>query len=119
MAKLTAEAKKIIDGADSALVSTASRNGKSRVQVKGAFRVVDDSRLAFIDLDSPRTMANLRDYPRLSALVFDADSGKSCRMEGKAELIVKGEVYDSVVAEVGKLKNPYLVLVTLVEIEVF
>ncbi|MGD9116574.1 MAG: pyridoxamine 5'-phosphate oxidase family protein [Dehalococcoidia bacterium] len=119
MAKLTEEAKKIIAGGGLATISTASRNGKSRVRVKGTFHVVDDSRLAFINLDSSRTMANLRDYPRLSAVVFDADSGRSCRIEGKTDVIVKGEVFDSVVAEVGKLKVPYLVLLKILEVEVY
>jgi len=119
MAKLTEEVRKIIDEAGPALIATSSKNGKSHVQVKGSFRILDDERLVFVDIDSPRTTANLRDNPQLSALVFDTDTGRSCRIWGKAEIINKGELFDSVVAELGKKKVGHLVLVTVGEVEVF
>lgn len=120
MAKLTKEARRIIAEAGPALIATSSKNGKSHVQVKGSFRVLDDEHLVLIDIDSPRTIANLRDNPQLSALVFEPDMGKSCRIWGKAEIINKGELFDSVAAEFGgKMKMRQLVLVTVGEVEVF
>jgi predicted pyridoxine 5'-phosphate oxidase superfamily flavin-nucleotide-binding protein len=120
MAKLTEEAKRIIAEAGPALIATSSKNGKSHVHVKGSFRIIDDERLVFVDIDSPRTMANLRDNPQLSTLVFDPETGKSCRVWGKAEIITKGELFNSVAAEFGgKMKVPYLILVTVGEVEVF
>jgi len=119
MAKLTEEAKRIITETGPALIATSSKNGKSHVQVKGSFRILDDEHLVFVDIDSPRTTANLRDNPQLSALVFDPDTGKSCRVWGKAEIINKGELFDSVVAELSKKKVGHLVLVTVGEVEVF
>jgi len=119
MVRLTEEAKRIIAEAGPALIATSSKNGKSHVQVKGSFRILDDERLVFVDIDSPRTMANLRDNPQLSTLVFDPDSGKSCRVWGKAEIITKGELFDSMAEEFGKKKMRHLVLVTVGEVEVF
>jgi predicted pyridoxine 5'-phosphate oxidase superfamily flavin-nucleotide-binding protein len=121
MAKLTEEARKIIAEAGPAFIATSSKNGKSHVQVKGSIRVLDDRRIVFVDIDSPRAMANLRDNPQLSTLVFDPDTGRSCRIWGKAEIINKGEIFDSVAAEFekGKMKVRHLVLVTVGEVEVF
>ena len=117
-AKLTGEVKKIIAEAAPALIATSSMNGKSHVQVKGSFRVIDDETLVFIDIDSPRTMANLRDNPQLSTLVFDPESGKSCRVWGKTEILSKGELFDSVVADLGK-KLKYVIQLKVGEVEVF
>jgi predicted pyridoxine 5'-phosphate oxidase superfamily flavin-nucleotide-binding protein len=119
MAKLTKEAKKIIAEAGPALVATSSRNGKSHVQIKGSFRILDDEHIIFVDIDSPRALNNLRDNPQLSTLVFEPETGKSCRIWGKAEILTKGEIFDSVMAELGKTKVRQLVLVTVGEVEVF
>jgi len=120
MAKLTEEAKKIIAEAGPALIATSSKNGKSHVQVKGSFRIIDDGTLVFVDIDSPRTMANLRDNPQLSTMVFDPEAGQSCRIWGKAEIITKGELYDSIKEELAdKMKVRHLVLMKVGEVEVF
>jgi predicted pyridoxine 5'-phosphate oxidase superfamily flavin-nucleotide-binding protein len=117
---LTAEAKKIIAEAGPALIATSSKNGKSHVQIKGSFRIVDDGTLVFVDIDSPRTMANLIDNPQLSTMVFDPEAGKSCRIWGKAEIITKGELFDSIKEELAdKMKVRHLVLMKIGEVEVF
>ncbi len=118
MAKLTEEAKRIIAEASPALIATSSMNGKSHVSIKGSFRVLDDERIIFVDIDSPRTMANLRDNPQLSTLVFEPTTGRRCRIWGKTEILTKGEIFDSVVAETGK-KAKRMVLVTVGEVETF
>jgi pyridoxine/pyridoxamine 5'-phosphate oxidase len=119
MAELTEEAKRIIEEAGPALIATSSKNGKSHVQVKGLFRILDDEHVFFIDIDSPRTVADLRDNPQLSALVFDPDTGRSCRVWGKTEIFNQGELFDSVAAEFARQKVRHVVLVTVGEVEVF
>lgn len=118
MAKLTEEAKKIIAEASPALIATSSMNGKSHVSIKGSLHVLDNERIIFVDIDSPRTMANLRDNPQLSALVLEPTTGKRCRIWGKAEILTKGEIFNYVMAETGK-KAKRLVLVNVGEVEVF
>ena len=117
-AKLTGEVKKIIAEAAPALIATSSMNGKSHVQVKGSFRIIDDENLVFIDIDSPRTMANLKDNPQLSTLVFDPETGRTCRVWGKVEILNKGELFNSMVAELGK-KLKYVIHLKVGEVEVF
>jgi hypothetical protein len=104
MAKLSDEAKKLIGELAPALVATASKNRKPNVSVKGSFRVLDDEHVIFADIASPRTMANLRENPQLSAIVFDRATRKGCRIWGKAEILDSGDLFDAISAEFAKMK---------------
>ena len=121
MAKLTEEAKKIIAEFGPALVATASKEGKPDVSVKGSFRVLDDEHVIFADIASPRTMANLRENPQLSAIIFDPSTRKGCRMWGKAEILDSGDLFDSMSAEAAamRMKVKHLVKVAVEEVVTF
>ena len=100
MAKLSEEAKKAIGELGPALVATTSKDGKPNVAPKGSFRVLDDEHVIFADIASPRTTANLRENPQLSAIVFDAATHKGCRIWGKAvEILDSGNLFDTISAE--------------------
>jgi len=99
MAKLSEEAKKIIGEVTPALIATASKEGKPSVSVKGSFRVLDDEHVAFVEGGRLYTLANLRENPQLSAIVFDPSTGKGCRIWGKAEILESGNLFDSLSAE--------------------
>ena len=99
MAKLSEEAKKIIGEISPAQVATVSKDGKPNVSPKGSFRVVDDEHVAFADVRSPRTIANLRENPRVSVIVFDAAHRRGCRIWGKAEILERGDLYDAFQAQ--------------------
>ena len=121
MAKLSQEAKKIISEFGPALIATASKEGKPNVSPKGSFRVLDDEHVVFANIASPRTMANLRGNPQLTAIIFDRSTRKGCRIWGKAEVLDSGELFDSLSAEFGsagmKVKN--VVQVSVEEAAVF
>jgi predicted pyridoxine 5'-phosphate oxidase superfamily flavin-nucleotide-binding protein len=119
VAKLTEEAKKIIAEAGLALISTSSRSSRANVSIKGSFRILDDEHIVFFNIDSPRTIINLGENPQLSALVFDPKTGRKCRIWGKAEVISRGPLYDSLATALGKLKEQQIVQVTVGEVEVF
>jgi hypothetical protein len=121
MAKLTKEAKKIIAELGPALIATASKDGKPNVSVKGSFRVLDDEHIVFADIASPRTIANLRENPQLSAIVFDPSTRKGCRIWGKVEILDSGDLFDSISAEFAarKMKVKHLVRVTVEEVVTF
>jgi hypothetical protein len=121
MAKLTGEAKKIIGEFGPALIATASKGGKPNVSVKGSFRVLDDEHVVFADIASPRTIANLRENPQLSAIVFDPSTRKGCRIWGGAEILDSGALFDSMVREFAarKMKVKHLVKVTVEEVATF
>lgn len=98
MAKLSEEAKKIISEVHPALVATASKDGKPNVSPKGSFQVLDDEHVIFTDMASPRTVANLRENPQISVIVFDAANHKGCRIWGRCEILDSGELFDKVTA---------------------
>ena len=99
MAKLTEEAKKLISELHPGLVATASKAGKPNLSAKGSFRVLDDEHVMFTDVFSPGTVANLRENPQVSAMVFSDSPRKGCRIWGKAEVLDSGDLFDAVSAE--------------------
>ncbi|MDH5695847.1 MAG: pyridoxamine 5'-phosphate oxidase family protein [Dehalococcoidia bacterium] len=121
MAKLTDEAKKIISEFGPALIATASKEGKPNVSVKGSFRVLDDEHVVFADIASPRTIANLRENPQLSAIIFDPSTRHGCRIWGRTEILDSGDLFDSMSAEFAamKMKVKHLVKVAVEEVLTF
>lgn len=115
MAKLTEEAKKVISDLHVAHVATASKEGKPNVSPKGSFRVVDDEHVAFGNAKSPRTIANLKQNPQISAILFDPATRKGCRIWGQARILTSGEVMDKMNAEYAakNVKFQEIVLVTV------
>lgn len=99
MAKLSEEAKKVISEIHPGLVATVSKGGKPNVSPKGSFRVLDDEHVAFNDFNSPRTIANLRENPQLTVIVFDPITRKGCRIWGKAEILDSGDLFNSISAQ--------------------
>jgi len=104
MAKLPEEAKKMIKEVIPALVATASKEGKPNVSPKGSFRVLDDEHVAFAEMASPNTIANLKENPQVAVLVFDPDTWGGCRISGKAEILQSGDLVDSFKAQFAPLK---------------
>ena len=121
MAKLNDEAKKIIGEFGPALIATASKEGKPNVSPKGSFRVLDDENVVFANIASPRTMANIKENPQLTAIIFDRSTRKGCRIWGKAEVVDSGEIFNTLSAEFEprgmKVKN--VVKVTVDEVATF
>ena len=116
MAKLTDEAKKAIAEIKPSLVATASRTGKPNVSAKGSFRVLDDEHVVFADIVSPRTVANIRENPRVAVICLDAAARKGCRIWGQGTILDAGELFDQLTAEYAK-KNMEVKLVVKVAVE--
>lgn len=121
MAKLSAEAKKIIAEFGPALIATASREGKPNVSPKGSFRVLDDEHVVFANIASPRTMANLKENPQLTAIMLDRSSRKGCRIWGRAEIVDGGDLFDSISGEFSArgMKVKHIVKVAVEEAATF
>jgi len=99
MAILSEEAKKIITEVHPGLIATSGKDGKPNVSPKGSFRVLDDEHVAFNDVASPQTVANLKENPQVSAIVFDQATRKGVRIWGTAEIIDSGEMFDNISAD--------------------
>jgi len=94
MSKLSEEIKTMIAEIRPGIIATASRDGKPNVSAKGSFRVLDDDHVIFADIDSPRTIANLKENPYVSTLVVHPRTLKGCRIWGKGEIITSGALFD-------------------------
>jgi len=118
MAKLTDEARKLIGEIKPALVATASKSGKPNVSAKGSLRVLDDEHVAFANVASRRTIANISENPQVSIICLDAQR-RSCRIWGTGEVLSSGELFDRVSEELAgrNIKVSSVVKVRVDEVE--
>lgn len=118
MSKLTDEARKLIGEIRPALVATANKSGKPNVSAKGSLRVVDDEHVAFANVASRRTIANISENPQVSIICLDVQR-RSCRIWGKAEVLNSGELFDRVSEEMvaRNIKVSSVVKVSVDEVE--
>jgi len=92
--KLSEEVKAAIAEIRPAIIATASRDGKPNVSAKGSFRVLDDDHVLFADINSPRTIANLRENPYVSILAVHPKTLRGCRIWGKGEILESGDLFE-------------------------
>jgi len=103
-AKLSEDVKRIIAATQPAFIATASKNGKPNVSPKGSFKVLDDEHVAFAEIASPNTIANIRENPQVEVMVFSPDTWGGCRIRGKAEILESGELLESFKAQFTPMK---------------
>ena len=117
MGKLSDKIKETIAEIRPGIIATASKDGKPNVSAKGSFRVLDDEHVIFADIHSPRTIANLRENPKVSILVLHPKSMKGCRIWGKGEVLDSGEIFDQMNKEFAErnLKVNHVVKITVEE----
>jgi len=117
MPKLTDKIKETIAEVRPGMVATVGRDGRPNVSAKGSLRVLDDDHLVFADINSPRTVANLRANPAVSVLVVHPKSMRGCRIWGQAEVMDSGELFDAMVSEYAErnLKVNHVVRITVEE----
>ncbi len=119
MGKLDETARTLIGEIRPALIATASKDGKPNVSAKGSFRVLDDDQVVFNDMNSPRTIANLKENPQVSIICLDSNR-RSCRIWGTAEVLDSGPLYDEAVAAMAarNMKPKHVVSVKVNEVEI-
>lgn len=118
MGKLDETAKTLIQEIRPALIATADKNGKPNVSAKGSFRVLDDDHVAFTDVNSPRTIANLKENPQVNIICLDSNR-RSCRIWGTAEVLDSGPLYDEAAAAMAarNMKPKHVVSIKVDDIE--
>jgi predicted pyridoxine 5'-phosphate oxidase superfamily flavin-nucleotide-binding protein len=97
--KLSDTIKETIAEIRPGIIATAGKDGRPNASAKGSLRVLDDDHVVFADISSPRTIANLRDNPKISVLVFHPKSMKGCRIWGTGEILDSGELFDQISKE--------------------
>ena len=89
-APLTQEMKATVEKQRLGFVATVSATGEPNVSPKGRFIVVDDRTLAFGDVRSPGTIANIRHRRDVEVNFVDPLSRKGFRAKGTATVHVRG-----------------------------
>ena len=119
MAILTDDMKRVVAQQRTAFVATTCPDGSPNVSPKGTIAVWDDAHLVFLDIRSPRTVANLRANPRVELNVLDPIVRKGYRFRGTGTVLSGGLEFEEVVAfyererQIDRRRVEHVVLVTV------
>ncbi len=86
---LTDEMKALIIAHSAGMVATVNDDGAPSVSPKATFVVLDNATIAFGNIRSPGTVANLRARPAVEICFIDVIARKSIRVTGKATIVAK------------------------------
>ena len=98
--KLPASAIRCIEMWRLGFVATVTPGGRPSVSPKGTFIVVDEETIAFGEIRSPHTVANLTVTPELEVNFVDQFIRKGVRIRGQAQFLRRGTAeYDALIGE--------------------
>jgi general stress protein 26 len=84
--KLNDRAREVIETWRMGFVATVSADGRPNVSPKATFVIVDDETIAFAELRSPQTIANLAHQAEVEVSIVDVLSRNGVRIRGKARV---------------------------------
>ena len=87
--KLTDPMKRLIENYSAGSVGTTCEDGSPAVSPKATFVVVDEGYVAFGNIRSPGTVANIRRRPDVEVVFLDVLTRRAVRIRGKAEIVEK------------------------------
>ena len=93
--RLPAKAIDLIETWRLGFVATVSADGRPNVSPKGTFIVLDDETIAFGEMRSPNTMANLAHQTEVEVSFVDVLSRAGVRVRGEARIVEPGAKYDA------------------------
>ena len=89
MNKLSEPMKQIIRNYNAGSVATVNDDGSPAVSPKATFVIVDDSRIAYGNIRSPGTSANLVKRPAVEVNFIDVLARVAVRVTGSARVVAK------------------------------
>ena len=98
MGLLTSDMKRVVGEQRLGFVATVCPDGTPNLSPKGTTAVWDDEHLAFANIRSPTTLANLRRNANIEINVVDPLVRKGYRFKGVASVLDSGPLYDKVIA---------------------
>jgi predicted pyridoxine 5'-phosphate oxidase superfamily flavin-nucleotide-binding protein len=98
MGILTADMQRAVREQRLGYVATVCPDGTPNLSPKGTLTVWDDDHLAFLDIRSPGTVANLTRRPAVEVNVVDPIARKGYRFKGTATVLAEGRLFDEVLA---------------------
>lgn len=84
---LTAEMKQLISDHSAGSVATINDDGTPSVSPKATFIIVDDTTIAFGNIRSPGTVANLKDRPAVEVSFLDVILRRAVRVTGTGAFV--------------------------------
>ncbi len=95
---LTAEMKKLINDHSAGSVATINDDGTPSVSPKATFIILDDATIAFGNVRSPGTIANLKDRPAVEVSFLDVILRRAVRVTGTGAFVRKADA-DAAIAD--------------------
>ena len=95
MGILSDTVRREIDGERMAYVASVNDDGTPNLSPKATLASVDDDHVAFCDLASPRTLANIAVRPAVEANTVDLIRRKGWRLAGTARVVDGGAEFES------------------------
>ena len=92
------ELKKLVNFQKLGYVATVSSDGTPNLSPKGTIAILDDSRLVFANIRSPKTIENLTNNPSIEINVIDPFSRMGYRFKGLANILSNGEDFENILS---------------------
>ena len=98
MVVITEEIKNFVNFQKLGYVATVSDDNTPNLSPKGTIVVFDESYLAFADIQSPKTVENLKHNTSIEVNVVDPFSRRGYRFKGTAEIILSGDKFNKIIS---------------------
>jgi len=96
MTEFNNEVKNLVNFQKLGYVATVSSDGTPNLSPKGTIAILDDSRLVFANIRSPKTIENLTKNPSIEINVIDPFSRLGYRFKGIAKILSDGEDFENI-----------------------
>ena len=96
MTEFNAEIKNLVNFQKLGYVATVSPDGTPNLSPKGTIAILDDSRLVFANIRSPKTIENLTKNPSIEINVIDPFSRLGYRFKGLAQILSNGKDFENI-----------------------
>ena len=96
MTEFNDEIKNFVNFQKLGYVATVSKDGTPNLSPKGTIAILDDSRLVFANIRSPKTIENLTKNPSIEINVIDPFSRLGYRFKGLAQILSNGEDFETI-----------------------
>ena len=98
MVAITEEIKNFVNFQKLGYVATVSDDNTPNLSPKGTIVVFDESYLAFANIQSPKTVENLKHNTSIEVNVVDPFSRRGYRFKGTAEIISSGDKFNKIIS---------------------
>ncbi|MCY6379914.1 pyridoxamine 5'-phosphate oxidase family protein [Hoeflea prorocentri] len=109
---LTTDMIELIRNYPAGMVATVNEDRTPSVSPKATFVIIDDRTIAFGNLRSPGTLANIRRHPAVEVCFLDVLARKALRVTGTGSIISKSKASTAMIAAFDDAWGDYLPLMS-------